>query len=307
MTIAVTPRHTTGLTHLQGSLLVLATGVVFSFGGLAYRSAEAAGPWQYSVFRGLGAFVVAVTYLAFRHRRALPALVRTIAPTHVLAGVLIGSISCLFIASLEVASVAFVMFLQTASPIAAAYFSWLLIRERVSRNVMVATGITLVGTGIMVSGTLTDRVAPAGLIAVAIPLVFGLYTTLIRAAPAIDPTVPVVFSGTTMMVVGLVVTFASAGSLDIAGADAATAFFAGAVLLGVPLILFNVAQRAVPSSESTLLLMNEVVLAPLWVWVFVAEQPEWTTLLGGSIILSAIAWLTVARAPRRVRVVTTRG
>ncbi len=287
-------------------MLVLATGVVFSFGGLAYRSAEAAGPWQYTIFRGLGALLVGCTYLVLRHRRRLPALVRSIQPTHVLAGVLIGSISCLFIVSLELASVAFVMFLQTASPIVAAYFSWLLMRERVSRHVAVATVITLVGTAVMVSGTLSDRIRPAGLIAIAIPIVFGLYTTLIRSAPAIESTVPVVFSGLTMVTVGSVVT-AAGGGLDIAVGDLATAMFAGAVLLGAPLILFNVAQRAVPSSESTLLLMNEVVLAPIWVWLFVAEQPEITTLLGGSIILGAIAWLTVVRAPRRGRVVTSRG
>ena len=294
------------LTHLQGSLLVLVSGVVFSFGGLAYRAAEAAGPWQYTIFRGLGALLVALIHVGFRHRRRLPALVRAVQPSHVLAGVLIGSISCLFIASLELASVAFVMFLQTASPITAAYFSWLLMRERVSRHVAIATAITLVGTAVMVSGTLTDSIRPAGLIAVAIPIVFGLYTTLIRAAPAIDSTVPVVFSGLTMVTVGSTVTVAG-GGLDIARADLATAMFAGAVLMGIPLILFNVAQRAVPSSESTLLLMNEVVLAPIWVWVFVAERPEATTLLGGTIILGAIIWLTVVRAPRRVRVVTSRG
>ena len=141
------------LTHLQGSLLVLVSGVVFSFGGLAYRAAEAAGPWQYTIFRGLGALLVALIHVGFRHRRRLPALVRAVQPSHVLAGVLIGSISCLFIASLELASVAFVMFLQTASPITAAYFSWLLMRERVSRHVAIATAITLVGTAVMVSGS----------------------------------------------------------------------------------------------------------------------------------------------------------
>ncbi len=225
---------------------------------------------------------------------------------HLLAGFLLGTISCLFIVALEIVSVAFVLFLQTLAPIAAAYFSWLIMRERVSRNVVIATIGTMVGMGVMVSGTLTAAIEPAGFIALAIPAIFGLYATLIRSARKIDPTVPVLVSGLTMVSIGVVISLMT-GGFAASGSDALIGFFAGSALLGAPLVFFNQAQRVVPSSETSLLLLSEVVLAPLWVWLFVSEQPEATTLIGGSMILATVAWLTAVRAPRRGRVLTSRG
>jgi len=90
--------------------------------------------------------------------------------------------------------------------------------------------------------------------------------------------------------------------------DAAIGTFAGSVLLAVPLAAFNIAQRVVPAPESSLLILTEVVLAPLWVWIFVGEQASPTTLLGGAIILMAVVWVTITRIPKKGRrPITTRG
>ena len=58
------------LTHLQGSLLVLFCGVLFSFGGLFFRSTSTATAWEYLVFRGLGMLSVtaAIFWVQNRHR-----------------------------------------------------------------------------------------------------------------------------------------------------------------------------------------------------------------------------------------------
>lgn len=306
MTTALEPLRRPTLTRLQGSFLVLLSGVIFSFGGLAFRSTSDISAWEYITFRGLGAATVAAGALIIRYRSDLPEVIRAVRRLHVLAGFLVGAISCLFIVALDLVTVAFVVFLQTLAPISAAYFSWLIMRERVSKNVVIATVITLGGMAVIVSGTLTDDVSPLGLIALAIPLTFGLYSTLIRSADKIEPTVPVFVSGATMLFVGLAVSLGS-GGLSATFSDAFIGFFAGSMLLGFPLVIYNLAQRVVPASETTLLLMSEVVLAPMWVWMFVGEQPESTTLLGGAIILGAILWLTIVRAPTRGRVVTSRG
>ena len=45
----------------------------------------------------------------------------------------------------------------------------------------------------------------------------------------------------------------------------------------------------VPAAELTLLSLTEVLLGPLWVWMFVGETASFYTLLGGVILLMAIA------------------
>ncbi len=307
MTSAATvERELPSLSHGQGSLIVLASSIFFSFGGLAFRSVEI-GSWEYLFFRGLGMGAVAAVVLAFRYRQRLSDLTSSITPSHLVAGLLLGGMNTLFIVTLEFASVAFVLLLQTISPLTAAYFSWLILRERPSPTVLIATGISLVGVFVMVGGSISDDLSPYGLLAVLIPIGFGLYTTLIRSAERIDPMVPLLVGAGVLMIVG-VIAITAQGGFDATASDALTGLFAGSMLLAVPLTAFNIGQRVVPAPETALLLMGEVILAPLWVWLFVGETASASTLVGGAIILAAVVWVTLKRVPRKGRrPITTRG
>ncbi len=287
------------MTVLRGSLVVLATGVVFSLGGLAFRLTDDVNAWQYVIFRGLGAFVATTVMLGWRHRGRVTELVQATQPSHYLAGLLLGGMSTLFIVALEYASVAFVLFLQTLAPLTAAYFSWLLLGERVSRAVMIATAVSLVGVSIMVSATLTDAIEPLGAIAALIPVFFGLYATLIRRADQIDPQIPIWIAGLSLVVAGLVGSLI-VSDLDISARDALIGFVAGSLLLAIPGSIFNLAARVVPAPDAALLLMSEIVLAPVWVWLFVDEQPEPTTLIGGAVILVAVVGMLYWRRSQAV-------
>ncbi len=293
-------RDVPGFSVFVGSLIVLATGVVFSFGGLAFRLTEDMNAWQYVIFRGIGAFTVTLVILAYRYRGRLGDLTGPIERSHIVAGLLLGSISAVFIFSLERASVAFVLFLQALAPITSAYFSWILLRERVSRAVLLATAVSVAGVLVMFSATLTDRIDPLGLIAISIPIIFGLYATLIRGAQQIDAQVPILVGGATLAVLGLVGSALTAG-FDLSMRDMAIGLFAGSVLLAIPGAFLNHATRVVPASEVALLLMSEVILAPMWVWLFVDESPEVTTLIGGLIIFAAVLGLLFWRRARALR------
>ena len=118
---------------------MLATGALFSFGGLAFRSTDDASAWEYLTFRGVGMIVATAAIFSVQHRGRVHRVLARVEPIHVGAGVVLGAINAVFIVSLDLTTVAFVLFLQPIAPIFAAYFSWLFMRERVSRNVAVAT------------------------------------------------------------------------------------------------------------------------------------------------------------------------
>lgn len=301
-----TDRELPALSQGQGSLIVLAASVFFSFGGLAFRSVEI-GSWEYLFFRGLGMGVVAAVVLGVRYRGRLEDLTGKIERSHILAGLLLGGMNTLFIVTLEFASVAFVLILNTISPLTAAYFSWLILRERPTPIVLMATAISLVGVLVMVGGSIADDLSLYGLLAILIPIGFGLYTTLIRSAQRIDAMVPLFVGAAVLLAIGTGQVL-HGGGFDATASDALTGLFAGSVLLAAPLAAFNIGQRVVPAPETSLLLMGEVILAPLWVWLFVGETASTSTLLGGAIILAAVVWVTLTRIPRKGRrPITTRG
>ena len=64
-----------------------------------------------------------------------------------------------------------------------------------------------------------------------------------------------------------------------------------AALIPVLVGLYNLGHRSVTAARIPLLLRTEVVLAPLWVWIWPGETPVVMTLIGGAVIMSAVAWL----------------
>jgi drug/metabolite transporter (DMT)-like permease len=62
----------------------------------------------------------------------------------------------------------------------------------------------------------------------------------------------------------------------------------GVVQMSAGMVLFTSGSRHVPAAELALLLLTEVVLAPIWVWLWIGEVPRLWTLVGGAVIFAAI-------------------
>ena len=287
-------------------MLVLACGIVFSFGGLFFRATEGVDAWQYLTLRGAGAALVVGPVLAWQNRGEFAAIGRRLPWQHTVAGLVLGAMMVSFIVSLTHTDVAFVLLFQALAPIAAAIFSWLLLRERLEWQAAVAAAGSIIGVVIMVSSGLDAGIGWAILIVAVIPVGLGLYSTLIRAGASGDPLVPVLIAGVICALAGAVVSLADEG-LSFSGRDFTIGILAGVLLIGVPVPFFNWAQKTVPAPDASLLLMSEIVLGPVWVWWAYDEAPSGATLAGGAIILLLVLWLTSQAPPDERDLHTTRG
>ena len=81
--------------------------------------------------------------------------------------------------------------------------------------------------------------------------------------------------------------------------DAAIIAYLGIFQTGLASALYSIAIRQVPALESNLILMLEPVLNPLWVFLVIGESPAPLALLGGAIVLGAIAIRAIAGAKRK--------
>jgi drug/metabolite transporter (DMT)-like permease len=83
---------------------------------------------------------------------------------------------------------------------------------------------------------------------------------------------------------GLVFAFAG-GIFAIQSTTVANAVF----LFGLGLSIYTFGSKVVPAAELALLSTTEVLLGPVWVWVFIGEIASLWTSVGGAILMVAIA------------------
>ena len=67
----------------------------------------------------------------------------------------------------------------------------------------------------------------------------------------------------------------------------------GGLVLPLAFFCLAAAPRYIGGAETAMFYLLETILAPVWVWMIFAETPTHAALLGGAIILAALAAHTV--------------
>lgn len=288
------------LPYLPGAALVVTAAFVFSFTALFFRAVEEASDWQFLFYRGLGASIM-LSVLVFLRRNTRPVERDAVNGRSVLAGILLAAMSMLFILALARTTVATAVFLQSAAPFSGAFFGWLILKERVDRRTLAAMGAAIVGVTIMVGTGIGEGSTSGVLLAGLLPILLGLYNVLIKTARKSDPLVPALI-GSVLLAVGTGTMAILDTGLDVSLRDGLLGLTAGGFLLAGGLPMFNLGHMSVPTAQVSILLLVEVVLAPLWVWIWPGERPAVGILVGGTIVLASVT--TLALTSRETQVVT---
>ena len=279
------------LSRFQGSIVILFCGVAFSFGALTFRYLEEANEWQYLFVRGLSAALVSILIILGMGRNPFRSVIEA-GSAQIVAGLVMGGLFTLYCVALSRVTAAFVLLIQSTSPFYAAIFARFFLKESLTRDTGIAMCVSLVGVLVMVGGGLEGGDTVGIIVSIVLSVALGGYTVLVRSSPARDPGVPTVVGGTaSALVAGVVAGFGP--GLEMSGNDIFMGFIGGGILIGAFTPFWNYAHRFVPSADISLLLISEIVAAPLWVWIWVDETPRTETLVGGAVCLSAVVWLTL--------------
>lgn len=68
----------------------------------------------------------------------------------------------------------------------------------------------------------------------------------------------------------------------------------GGIYIPVVILMFSLAPRYIATAEMGSIKMLETVTTPFWVWIYDKELPNWTAVVGGSLIVIAIVGWSVA-------------
>lgn len=194
-----------------------------------------------------------------------------------------------FIIAVTRTDVANVVVIVAASPILAAVFAWIVLREMTERRVWIAIGITIIGIVSVVSGSLGGANLAGDLLAVLAIVAFGANIVWWRRVPELNRFVTLALSAAIVMITTL--PFADPFGLD-ARAYAAIAAM-GLVFNPLGRVAHTNAPRFAPAAEVALFTPVETVAATTWAWLAFSETPSGATVVGGVIVILGVLYGTI--------------
>lgn len=283
-----------------GMLLVVTAGVLWSVQGLIFRQIDEAGTWAVLFWRSVGMLPVLFAFQAWREGGAPFAAIRRVGIAGVIGGFGLVAAFAGAIYSIQVTTIANAVFLFAASPFLTALIGWAVLGERVRGETWGAIAVALVGIFVMVREGLQGGAMAGNVAALLSALGFAVFTVSLRWKKLDDSLPSVLLGGVFSIFAGALVATQLGQPLAVPVADAVWAMAMGAVTLSGGMVLYTLGSRVVPAAELALLSNIEVMLAPLWVWVFLGETASANTFLGGAILLVAVIMNGLSGARRRL-------
>jgi len=280
-----------------GIALVSASAIVWSFGGTIARFLAMEDSWAIVFLRSIWAAAFLMLFLLWRDGpRGTVRLFKTMGYPGLAVAVCFATASGAFIVALRHTTVANILLIQAGTPLIAALIGRLVFKEKVAPATWVAIGAVMFGVTIMVSGSLSGEVSPVGdLLAVLMALAFTMVIVVTRRSAGVRMA-PACCLG---CLIDALVSLPLAAGLGVSATDMGLLFAFGALNQGLGMAFFVTGARLLPSPFTALIGTLEPVLAPIWVWLVHSEVPSPRTLIGGTLVLTAllsnILWQSLRR------------
>ena len=275
-------------TYTHSLILVFFAGVLWSTVGLGIRLIEGAGVWQILFYRSIS--LTFFLYIVIHLRDGSTKLIskELFKTPKIIGGLSLVAAYAGGIFAIQTTSVANAMLLFATAPFIAAILANLILGEKVRLITWCAVIVAMGGIAYMFADQSTQFSLLGSLAALGSAVGFAIFSVALRWGKD-DEMLPSVFlSGCFAIIITFLICLFFKQSLSVSFQDIAISFSMGIFQVGGGLVLYTIGSKALSAADLTLLSLAEVVLGPVWVWLFLGEFASNNTLIGGGVLLLAI-------------------
>ena len=269
--------------HQFGIVLAASGMLLISLDSLGIRLTKASS-WDIAFWVGAFTTVAMLVLVPLRTGKSLPTVARREGVPILVSGMLQATSTTFFIIAINLTTVANTVVIVAAAPIVAALIAHFAIGERTTTRTWLAIATSIGGVLIVVSGSIGAGRFEGDLFAVVAIFAWASNLTLWRRYPNLNRQVAIGLGGLIMALVA----FIPADPLAVN----ARAFLILAImgLLTGPAgrVAVATATRYLPAAQVSLFAPVETVAAIGWAWLFLAESPPRSTIIGGVIVIGAV-------------------
>jgi drug/metabolite transporter (DMT)-like permease len=293
------------LTRSAAVALMIAAPVLWSTAGVVTRHLERTPPFEQVFWRSLFAFAFVFVVLLFQRAHPWRA-VRNAGVPGLISGLMWALMFTAFLFALSLTTTANALVVMAVSPLLTAVFAFLFLKDPLPARTWFAAGAAAVGIAWMFASQVEGGHLLGMAIAFLIPVAAAINVVVLRASAARFDLIPALLLGGAL---SCAIALPFALPFSATPRDLLLLAFLGFFQLALPCMFLVVASRTLLAPEIALLGQLEVVLGPLWVWLVVGEEPGRATLIGGAVVLAALAAneLAATRSTMASKVSPTRG
>lgn len=274
-------------THTYGFLITLTGVLVLCPDTLFIRliQAEGASQWTIVFWRGiLTTLGLVVFYRLAEGPGSLGRFLR-IDRWVIAAGLTMAVQAFAFILSVANTAVANTLIIVATGPLFTALFAWIFLKERPPLRTWITIAAAFTGVLVIFYHDLGSVSLVGDLLALVTAVGLGITFVIVRHRKAVNM-MPAMSMG---KLISAAAALPLATPLGMTPTGLAMMLLWGLLLLPLSFGLLTLGPRYIPAPEVSLLLLLETVLGPLIVWYAIGEAVSQSTLVGGFIVLIALA------------------
>ncbi len=293
------------MTHRTAVALLVFATLLWSIAGVVTRHLEAARSFEVTFWRSLfNALTLVLTLGVWRGAGFWRALWRAGWPVWA-SGLCWSLMYTAFMVAMTMTSVANVLVTIALAPLVTSLFSRLLLGHRLPARTWLAIVLASGGIAWMYGREALSGASLAGtLVACVVPLASACnwivlqFAATRRAVDGIeDDMMLAVLIGAALSALA---TLPAAYPLQASLHDIGLLALLGGVQLAVPCLIVVRLSRELPAAEISLYNLLEVIFGVTWAWLWGGETPTPSTLLGGALVVAALALNEILGLRRRV-------
>ena len=270
--------------NLPGPLLIFLGALSLSFGGLIVKSFDGATLWQILFWRSIFFTLTVLAFLIFTYRSKLFSSFYASGFPGFFGGIILSFGFCGYVFAMYNTTVANTNFIISTQILFLAIFGYLFLKETITSITLASIILAITGVLLMVGNSLSPGEMSGNLAAFSMPITFAVLIIIVRKFPTVDMVPAQFIAGVSSCVIGYVLS----EKLMISSHDIFLGFTAGFFQVGFGFIFITMGARSTPSAMVGIIMLSESVLGPMWAFLFAGERPVLFTLIGGTIILSAV-------------------
>ena len=241
-------------------------------------------PFLFSFYIGIFMFISMISTFLFKKKAVLKKAFNTNLPMMIVCAILMGTSNIFFITAVKTTTVANVVIIFSTAALFSALFAYLFYREKITKNIIVASFFMFVGLFIIFNDKLEIGSIEGNIYALLCTAFFATSYVILSRYKDMDRFILTAFSGLALSMIA----FFFCDDLSIDFKTLAVVMIMGLLISPISRVFLGNGAKYISASEVSLLMIIETIMAPIWVWIFLNEVPSSYTFIGGSIIVATL-------------------